>query len=55
MAYTYVYEGYILNMALFWKTASQWRSEKGRKRETPNIRYFASAEELIVWKTQMPI
>ena len=35
-------------MALFGKTAAQWRSEKGIKGRTPNIRDFASAEELVV-------
>ena len=35
-------------MALFGKTAAQWRSEKGIKGKTPNIRDFASAEELVV-------
>lgn len=48
MAYTYVYETDILNMALFGKTAAQWRSEKGISGKTPNIRDFASAEELVV-------
>ena len=38
----------ILNMALFGKTAAQWRSEKGISGKTPNIRDFASAEELVV-------
>ena len=32
----------------FGKTAAQWRSEKGIKGKTPNIRDFASAEELVV-------
>ena len=35
-------------MALFGKTAAQWRNEKGIKEKTPNIRDFASAEELVV-------
>mgnify|MGYP000612295003 FL=1 len=35
-------------MALFGKTASQWRSEKGIKGKNSNIRDFASAEELVV-------
>lgn len=35
-------------MALFGKTAAQWRSEKGVSGKTPNIRDFASAEELVV-------
>ena len=41
-------EANVLNMALFGKTAAQWRSEKGIKGKTPNIRDFASAEELVV-------
>ena len=48
MAYTYASEADILNMALFGKTAAQWRSEKGIKGKTPNIRDFALAEELVV-------
>ncbi len=48
MAYTYASEANILNMALFGKTAAQWRSEKGISGKTPNIRDFASAEELVV-------
>ena len=48
MAYTYASEADILNMALFGKTAAQWRSEKGMSGKTPNIRDFASAEELVV-------
>ena len=48
MAYTYASEADILNMALFGKTAAQWRSEKEIKGKTPNIRDFASAEELVV-------
>lgn len=35
-------------MALFGKTAAQWRKEKGISGKTPNIRDFASAEELVV-------
>ena len=35
-------------MALFGKTAAQWRSEKEIKGKIPNIRDFASAEELVV-------
>ena len=35
-------------MALFGKTAAQWRTEKGIKGKTSNIRDFASAEELVV-------
>ena len=41
-------EANVLNMALFGKKAAQWRSEKGIKGKTPNIRDFASAEELVV-------
>ena len=48
MAYTYASEADILNMALFGKTAAQWRNEKGISGKTPNIRDFASAEELVV-------
>lgn len=35
-------------MALFGKTAAQWRAEKDIVGKTPNIRDFASAEELVV-------
>lgn len=35
-------------MALFGKTAAQWRNEKGISGKTPNIRDFAFAEELMV-------
>ena len=48
MAYTYASEADILNMALFGKTASQWRNEKGISGKMPNIRDSASAEELVV-------
>ena len=48
MAYTYASEADILNMALFGKTAVQWRNEKGISGKTPNIRDFASVEELVV-------
>ena len=48
MAYTYASEADILNVALFGKTAAQWRSEKGIEGKIPNIRDFASAEELVV-------
>ena len=47
-AYTYASEADILNMALFGKTAAQWRNENGITAKTPNIRDFASAEELVV-------
>ena len=32
----------------FGKTAVQWRNEKGIRGKTPNIRDFASVEELVV-------
>lgn len=48
MAYTYATEADILNMALFGKTAAQWRNEKRISGKTPNIRDFASAEEVVV-------
>ena len=48
MAYTYASEADILNMALFGKTAAQWRNEKGISGKTSNIRDYASAEELVV-------
>ena len=48
MAYTYSSEADILNMALFGKTAAQWRSENGIEGKAPNIRDYASAEELVV-------
>lgn len=48
MAYTYASEADILNMALFGKTAAQWKNETGTSGKSPNIRDFASAEELVV-------
>lgn len=48
MAYTYASEADILNMALFGKTAAQWRNEKSISGKSPNIRDFASPEELVV-------
>ena len=48
MAYTYASEADILNMALFGKTASQWRSEQGITGKMSTMRDFASAEELVV-------
>ena len=48
MVYTYASEADILNMALFGKTAAQWRDENKIAGKTPNIRDFASAEELVV-------
>lgn len=43
---TYANEADILNVALFGKTAKQWRSETGNKKQ--NMRDFASVEQLIV-------
>nr|WP_330361669.1 hypothetical protein [Butyrivibrio sp. XPD2006] len=48
MSFTYASEADVLNMALFGKTAAQWRNETGTKGMSPNIRDFASAEELVV-------
>lgn len=48
MSYTYASEADILNMALFGKTAVQWRKEHGIKGKSPNMRDYASAEELVV-------
>lgn len=48
MSYTYASEADVLNMALFGKTAAQWRNETGTKGMSPNIRDYASAEELVV-------
>ncbi len=45
-SYTYASEADILNMALFGKTARQWREETGNKKQ--NMRDFASVEQLIV-------
>ena len=44
--YTYASEADILNVALFGKTAKQWREETGNKKL--NMRDFASVEQLIV-------
>lgn len=46
--YTYASEADILNMALFGKTASQWRKENKIQSMSPNIRDYATAEELVV-------
>ena len=49
MAYTYASEADILNMDFVWKNRQHnGRNEKGIKGKTPNIRDFASAEELVV-------
>lgn len=44
--YVYASEADLLNMALFGKTASQFRNETGEKRK--NLRDYASVEQLIV-------
>ena len=44
--YKYASEADMLNMALFGKTAKQWRDETGNKKE--NMRDYASVEQLIV-------
>lgn len=46
MNYTYASEADILNVALFGKTAKQWRDETGNKKE--NMRDYASVEQLII-------
>lgn len=48
ISYKYASEADVLNMALFGKTASQWRKETNTKGMSPNIRDYASAEELVV-------
>ena len=48
MTCAYASEADVLNMALFGKTASQWRKETGTKEMSPNIRDYTSAEELVV-------
>ena len=48
ISYKYASEADVLNMALFGKTASQWRWETDTKGMSPNIRDYASAEELVV-------
>lgn len=45
-SYKYANEADILNVALFGKTAKQWRDETGHKKE--NMRDHASVEQLIV-------
>lgn len=46
-SYTYANEADLLNIALFGKTAKQWRDETGNKKSL-NMRDFASVEQLIV-------
>ena len=48
ISYKYASEADVLNMALFGKTASQWRRETDTKGMSSNIRDYASAEELVV-------
>lgn len=45
--YTYANEADLLNIALFGKTAKQWREESGKPKSV-NMRDFASVEQLIV-------
>lgn len=45
-SFTYANEADLLNIALFGKTAKQWRFETGNKKQ--NMRDFASVEQLIV-------
>lgn len=45
-SYKYANEADILNIALFGKTAKQWKEETGNKRE--NMRDYATVEQLIV-------
>lgn len=46
-SYTYANEADLLNIALFGKTAKQWREETGKPKPL-NMRDFASVEQLIV-------
>ena len=46
-SYTYAGEADLLNVALFGKTAKQWREETGKPKSV-NMRDFASVEQLIV-------
>ena len=46
MTYKYASEADILNMALFGKTAKQWREETVNTKE--NMRDYASVEQLII-------
>lgn len=47
-SYTYANEADVLNVALFGKTAKQWRMENGITDKKKNMRDFASVEQLIV-------
>lgn len=46
--YQYASEADILNIALFGKTAKQWREENKNAKKNENIRDYASVEQLIV-------
>lgn len=46
-SYTYANEADLLNIALFGKTAKQWREETGKPKSV-NMRDFANVEQLIV-------
>lgn len=46
MNYKYASEADLLNVALFGKTAKQWRDETGNTKE--NMRDYASVEQLII-------
>lgn len=46
ISYKYASEVDVLNMALFGKTAKQWKTETGNKKK--NMRDYASVEQLIV-------
>ncbi len=48
ISHKYASEADLLNVALFGKTALQWRSETGVQGMAPNIRDYATAEELVV-------
>ena len=48
ITHKYASEADLLNVALFGKTALQWRKETRTKGMSPNIRDYASAEELVV-------
>ena len=48
ISFKYASEADVLNMALFGKTAAKWRKETETKGMNPNIRDYASAEELVV-------
>ena len=45
---TYASEADLLNVALFGKTAAQWREENPKAKKSENIRDFATLEQLVV-------